>query len=293
MMRRNFLAALIAGAAAILGGKAQKGRATTGQLGGDAQDSSSTELVEMRQKLRAALPYECVTVAGGDALSEWKRLHDLGQGWPVIIGDDEALDRIAEQYSLDDPAMLPPSAHPSASLPKTAAEIIVAADGVNVPAALRQFWQDEYGDDEEADAMPAEGSWPSSTSNAQPGFTIASDVLTGKAFPRVHILLIPTPHSYEVPAYLRWGNWNACPSPEIHVAALRYWHHRYGAELIGLNGDTINMRASRRPSTKAEALNLARDQFYYCADIVYQGTETLAPLAAGLMDSDWWFFWWD
>ncbi|WP_278985274.1 DUF4253 domain-containing protein [Sphingobium yanoikuyae] len=92
---------------------------------------------------------------------------------------------------------------------------------------------------------------------------------------------------------MRWGNWNACPSPEIHVAALRYWHHRYGAELIGLNGDTINMRASRRPSTKAEALNLARDQFYYCADIVYQGTETLAPLAAGLMDSDWWFFWWD
>lgn len=107
MMRRNFLAALIAGAAAILGGKAQKGRATTGQADGDTQDSSSTKLAEMRQKLRAALPYECVTVAGGDALSEWKRLHDLGQGWPVIIGDDEALDRIAEQYSLDDPAMLP------------------------------------------------------------------------------------------------------------------------------------------------------------------------------------------
>ena len=31
----------------------------------------------------------------------------------------------------------------------------------------------------------------------------------------------------------------------------------------------------------------------YCPDIVDQGTDNLATLAAILMVSDWWFFWWD
>ena len=38
---------------------------------------------------------------------------------------------------------------------------------------------------------------------------------------------------------------------------------------------------------------LAREHLAYCPDIVFQGSSDLAPLAAALMDSDWWFFWWD
>ena len=38
---------------------------------------------------------------------------------------------------------------------------------------------------------------------------------------------------------------------------------------------------------------LAREQFVYCPDIVYQGTGTLAGLAAALLEGTTWYFWWD
>jgi hypothetical protein len=71
--------------------------------------------------------------------------------------------------------------------------------------------------------------------------------------------------------------------------AARIW----GAELIGLGSDTINLRVSRKPGTREEALELARAQYVYCNDIIDQGVGSYRELAAGLMASDWWFFWWD
>ena len=79
----------------------------------------------------------------------------------------------------------------------------------------------------------------------------------------------------------------------MHVAVHRKWREEYGAQIVGISGDTINMRVSRRPATREEALALAREQFLYCSDLVLQGTETLEVLAASLMESDWWYFWWD
>lgn len=283
-MRRNFLAVMIGAVASLFDRRVQ---ATTSQT--ESVSSNGAPDAPMI----AALPYKRVTVDGANALQEWQRLRETEEGWPVVIGDDEALGRIAEQYSIEDPAIFPQPPGQPATTPPTPEQIIAAADTVTIPEALEQFWRQEYGSDPEDDAMPEEGEWPSSTKYLETGFTIASDILTGKPYGRVHILILPTTKSYEVPAYLRWGNWNACPRPEVHVAVLRYWHERYGAELVGINGDTINMRVSARPKTREEAMSLAQTQFYYCSDIVYQGTETLRPLAAGLMASNWWFFWWD
>ncbi|MFN4096922.1 MAG: DUF4253 domain-containing protein, partial [Sphingomonas sp.] len=249
------------------------------------------EAEAMRERMRKALPFRRVTVTGADALKEWERLRALGEGWPVVIGGDEALDRIAEQFSLDDSSVFPQPT--SAPAPRSPQAILSAASGVKLPGALETLWREEYGGDADDEAMPAIGKWPAPTAALDPGFTIARDIMTGKPLARVHILVLPTRDSAEVPAYLRWGGWNACPMPEIHVAVLRDWNRRYGVELVGIDGDTINLRATRRPASRDEALALAREQFFYCPDIVYQGTDTLAPLAAGLMASDWWFFWWD
>ena len=46
-------------------------------------------------------------------------------------------------------------------------------------------------------------------------------------------------------------------------------------------------------SNGAEALDLAREQYAYCPDLVDQGTETLSALAASLLKDEWWHFWWD
>jgi hypothetical protein len=134
------------------------------------------------------------------------------------------------------------------------------------------------------------GEWPSEV-DPSPGLSVARE--TGKPLLKVHIALLPTDDWTTIPAHLKWGGWNACPPPEYHIAALRSWRDRFGAELVGLSHDTMNLNVTRRPTTREAALELAREHYLYCDDIVNQGTGTLSPLAASLMTDDWWYFWWD
>lgn len=244
-----------------------------------------------RVRMLAALPYPRVEVPGEHVLVEWERLRAEGRGWPVIIGDDEQLDAIAEQFSLEDPAVFPMSPGvPSLgdALPPTPSAILAESAKLSFPESLAQW----SGTDPDLPDPPL-GEWPAPGAVESSGLTVASDILSGKPFPLVHILLIPTSRSWEVPAYLRWGNWNACPPPAQHVAALRRWHERFGVELVGINRDTLNVRAARRPADRDVALALGREHYSYCPDVIDQGLDGLSALAAHLMANDWWYFWWD
>lgn len=236
----------------------------------------------MIARMNELFRYEVVTVPGSNALSEWQRLRGLGM--PVVIGDDEQLDRLRQQFSIDDPI----AGNPASPGTREPAEILADAAKLAYPGCLT--WSGGYASE---DLRAPVGDWPAQVEANDDGLTVATDILSRKVLDRVHILLLPAKASWEVPAWLRWGNWNACPPPENHVAAMRHWHERYGAELVGIDGDTLNLRVSRRPQTREEALALARDQYRYCPDIVDQGVRTLSALAATLMASDWWFFWWD
>jgi len=229
-----------------------------------------------RPVISSPTPYPLVTIPGDQALATWERLRREGKGWPVVVGDDEALAMIAENFEGE------AGPGPGAAL--------AAAAKIVLPADLERHFTEEYGVEAE---VPEQGDWPEITDHSGSGLTVASDILTGKPFERVHILLLPIKDGSEAPAYLRWGGWNACPSAALHVAVLRSWKQRYGAELVGLSGDVIDLRVTKRPATRAEAMALAREQYLYCSDIVDQGTTSLPPLAASLMASDWWFFWWD
>jgi len=77
------------------------------------------------------------------------------------------------------------------------------------------------------------------------------------------------------------------------VAALRSWRDRLGAELIGLSSDRMDLRVERRPDTREQALELAREHSVYCNVIVDQGEGTPSMLAACLIADNWWNFWWD
>ena len=165
--------------------------------------------------------------------------------------------------------------------PPSIEETLRAAAGIRFPddlarrkaayseAALRYF----EGDLAENPNMPPIGEWPASP-NPPMGLSVVRDILTGKPLPKVHIALAPTDDWTTIPAYLRWGGWNDCPAPEFHVAAMRTWRDRYGAELVGLNADTINLRVATKPATRKEALALARDHYIYCTDVIDQGVQT-------------------
>jgi hypothetical protein len=289
-------------------------------IGKAPQNPSNDELDrryrEAIAKAIASIPYRRIETTGADALKTWERLKAEGKGWPIIVGGDEDLARIADQWSIFEDAR-----------PK---DILTRAARLKYPDDLRALVDKEHKDDAEATrevlakgdaelpsmtdigpngkahtltpdevrkrlaqepSEPPLGEWPD-TVPAGEGLTVAHG-LKGEPLDKVHIFILPTMESAAAPAYLKWGGWNACPAPEYHVAALRSWHDRYGAELIGISGDVINIRVRRRPQTREEALALAHEQFLYCEDLILQGTEAFAPLAASLMNDDWWFFWWD
>ena len=237
-------------------------------------------LDRFRVEAAAALPFERIETTGEKAFATWDALRGAGRGWPIVVGGDDDLGLLAEGFASD---ATPPEA------------ILATADTLQMPAALAELRADEAAQaiaDGAEPTMSAEiGTWP----DAPPpptGLTVASDH-KGKPLDKVHILLIPARTSTEVPAYLRYGGWNECPGPAEHVAALRDWDARYGLELIGMSHDVLNLRVARPPATREAALELAREHFAYCEDIVLQGTETLSNLAASLMAHDSWYFWWD
>lgn len=239
-------------------------------------DPAAQQKIDDERRTRetiATLPFERIETTSSEALATWTRLRDAGRGWPIVVGGDTDLVTLAEAIAIDD---------------ETPQAILAAAGAVEMPQALQNRFDAEYGEDPvEAEVGPWPGTRPQPT-----GLTVAVDY-KGKPLDRVHILLIPTQDWTEVPAYLRWGNWNACPGPEEHVAAWRYWQGRYGLELVGMGFNVLNLRVARPPTTREAALALAREQFLYCDDIVFQGTETLSALAASLLDGEWWYFWWD
>jgi hypothetical protein len=74
---------------------------------------------------------------------------------------------------------------------------------------------------------------------------------------------------------------------------MKHWLERYQAEVVGMTHDVIEMRVGRPPTTRDDARELARQQYYYCTDIVSQGVETVDALAACLLRGRVWYFWWD
>lgn len=235
------------------------------------------------EQLRRDFPYEVVEVAGARAWEEWVRLRERGNGWPIIVGGEEDFLRVAEGVVgyVGDP-------HPQRSIE----DILAAASRLEHPAALLQSIRDEYATYGDAPPEAELGEWPSERPGGA-GLTVPYDILTGKPHERVFIVVLPTQDPSETPAYLRWGGWNACPAPEYHVAAFRSWGRRYGVVPVAISGDVLNLKAQSRPASRAEALELAREQYAYCNDVIDQGVQTLSNLAAVLIANDWWYFWWD
>ena len=258
-------------------------------------------------------PFETVIVSGDRALATWERLKAERRGSPIVLGG-----QIDHRPLVNIPAA---SAEDVARVLK-AAESIRHPEGLRNEKSLKDASAREYflelfrqgeipplfahtlGDRLErmspeellaefmSAAAPPLGEWPDSPS-LMPELTVAYDVLSGKPIRDVDVIVVPTDDWTTLPANLPWGGWNDCPMPEYHVAALRSWRDRYGAELVGVSGDVMNLRVARKPATREEALDLAREQHIYCNDIVDQGMQSISALAASLMVSGWWYFWWD
>lgn len=222
---------------------------------------------------------EVVKVRGEEAVATWEKLRDDAASsglWPVLIGSPEDASVLADmtEINCDD-------GH-------TFERTLARAAKVDVERALARVAR-LYG----VRAGELRGSPPLPDEPPSNEFVAPYDLVSGEFLPEVRIALLPVDESWQATAIVPWGNYNENPAPPVHTALLRDWNRRYGAELVSMTGDVLELSVSRPPVTDHAALALAREQYSYAPDIVQQGVGDVEALAATLKDGRAWYFWWD
>jgi hypothetical protein len=141
---------------------------------------------------------------------------------------------------------------------------------------------------------PPHGAWPD-----QPRPLTTLSLLTdrdGSPSELMVIGLLPCEESSTVPAHVRFGRWNNCPEPAVHVALARRWSDSNGAELVAIARDAIEFRVARPIATRADAMQMAMAHYLYCyetVDVRPPEYATMEFTAAMLIGATIWQFWWD
>lgn len=76
-------------------------------------------------------------------------------------------------------------------------------------------------------------------------------------------------------------------------AVLRSWEERYGAMLVVLGFDTLELSVAAPPTTEHRALRLAAEHRAFCLDSFTRQPGTLRDSALHLIAGAVWRFWWD
>ncbi|MEW6737065.1 MAG: DUF4253 domain-containing protein [Acidobacteriota bacterium] len=103
----------------------------------------------------------------------------------------------------------------------------------------------------------------------------------------IALVFLPTSYSWEVPAFLSWYG-AECTSSELVVALLRDWSDRFGAEIVCHYSTMLQLVTSRLPSSPAEAMRLAVEQYVIAPDTVVGGI-SIRDHARALLHTHRWF----
>ncbi|MGO9935948.1 MAG: hypothetical protein ACLPV8_29665 [Steroidobacteraceae bacterium] len=193
-------------------------------------DELKRRQAERREKALASFPFAKLETTGDQALATWQDLVASGRGAPVVVGDDDALVRVAEMVP-DSPGFVR----------KSTAEILKIADQLRHPedlmrqhsidmakaherlpqllqrkagAPLPEFMQAAFPGISAANQSPEDltaamlresepelGDWPAAAP-LSPQLSVAAD-LRGTPLARAHLVIIPTDDWTTIPAYLR------------------------------------------------------------------------------------------
>jgi hypothetical protein len=108
------------------------------------------------------------------------------------------------------------------------------------------------------------------------------------------VALVPVVSPWQVPLALHYGGWNEYPTPAEHAAILRYFHTRYGAELVAMTATTAEFTVGRPPANRLDAVQLAWEyRNYNDGEYDFYFADTLTDLAASLQGTTVWRAWWD
>jgi hypothetical protein len=202
------------------------------------------------------------------AFATWERLADAHPRtglWPVLVTGDRL-----DLGSVD-------------------ADWAAKVAAVDYPTMVAERWIEFASYDEELRA--ALGDFPGV---AAPGVTPADEPLE-HVFATVEVeslALVPVQRPADVPAAIGWlGAVNSFMPVEL-VPYLRSWEDRFGARLVALGFDTIQL-AVERPPTGPDALKAASEAYMFNPDVVDQGVGSVEALAEEMIQGPHWAFWWD
>lgn len=210
-----------------------------------------------------------------DLLDSHRRNFPNSGKYPFLIGDSEELERVKEamEYNEESPD-----------------EIIETSSHID----LKQWMNARRVEAEEFGLNPEDtlGAWTGS-SEEKGSICLHKKDHYGKILPEVYLGIAEIKAPWQLPATLKYGGWNDCPNAEVHCAFFRKWQTEFGAQITGVSGAIIECTVLNPPLDRETAIELAWEQYWYCADIVEQGCESINNLAATLLNSPYWFFWWD
>jgi hypothetical protein len=222
-------------------------------------------------------PIYTLTSTREDVYYLWERLRaviDQTGYYPVILGDK---DHVGQHWEIRENA-------------KSPHEYVQKAKECDASAWLEEEWESIFAFDEHFNEEKSFGNWDETVTPL-----VEFDIFKLIYKPNLiqYIGLVNTTITWEVPAYLPYGNWNENPPPDKHVCVQRYWYNHYKAELVVMTHATLIFRVASPVSSRDAALELAREHMAYSTDVVFQGYGTLKALASNLLNSNYWWFWWD
>ncbi|MFB9720581.1 DUF4253 domain-containing protein [Planobispora longispora] len=77
------------------------------------------------------------------------------------------------------------------------------------------------------------------------------------------------------------------------AAVVRSWEERFGARLVGMGFNTLDLSVAAPPLTMEHALHVAAEHWTFCPDSVVYGAGTLIDYAEQIVGRNAWSFWWD
>jgi hypothetical protein len=77
------------------------------------------------------------------------------------------------------------------------------------------------------------------------------------------------------------------------AAVVRGWEDRFGARVVAMGFNTLELSVAAPPITVRHAVHVAAEHWAFCPDILFQGPGTLAGYAEEIRAKSHWSFWWD
>jgi hypothetical protein len=195
------------------------------------------------------------------------------------------------------PVLLDDSTQPW-SAGQIAPEPVTDIDGYDAGAFMAEVWAERVTAGDDLEDLEPYG--PACPGLAPPGKPIANPDVVADRYARglddrgTPIGLAVAARGADVLTVMGWQgaiNYNRWIAPLS--AVLRSWEDRFGARVIGMGFDTLELSVAAPPVTARHALHVAAEHWAFCPDNIVQGPGTLMDYAVQIRGATSWSFWWD